>query len=101
MTALDAEPPKPPGPTPASSPPSAWADASVRDRWVFGLSAAALLALWLFAHPYAGIIHDARLYVGRALAELVAHGRYRTLDLTPLAHARIAAGERMFERIQY
>ena len=71
MTALEAATPKP---SLSSSSVSAWEGASVRDRWVFALFAAALLALWLFAHPYAGIIHDARLYVGRALADLDPQG---------------------------
>ena len=53
---------------------AAWREAAPGDRWVTALSAAALLSLWLFAHPYAGIIHDARLYVGRALADLDPQG---------------------------
>ncbi len=36
--------------------------------------------------------------VGRALAELIAHGAYRTLDLSPFHHARIAADLPVLER---
>jgi glycine/D-amino acid oxidase-like deaminating enzyme len=35
--------------------------------------------------------------VGRGLAELIVHGRYQTLDLSPLGHQRIAAGRRLIE----
>ena len=35
--------------------------------------------------------------VGRGLAELVAHGRYTSLDLTPLGYDRIAAGRPLRE----
>jgi len=35
--------------------------------------------------------------VGRGLAELIAHGRYRTLDLAPLGCDRIAAGRPLTE----
>jgi glycine/D-amino acid oxidase-like deaminating enzyme len=36
--------------------------------------------------------------VGRGLAELVAHGTYRSLDLTPLGYGRIARGEKVDEK---
>jgi glycine/D-amino acid oxidase-like deaminating enzyme len=35
--------------------------------------------------------------VGRGVAELVVHGAYRTLDLTPLSYARLACDERIVE----
>ena len=35
--------------------------------------------------------------VGRGVAELLAHGRYRTLDLAPLAFDRIPAGRPLAE----
>jgi glycine/D-amino acid oxidase-like deaminating enzyme len=36
--------------------------------------------------------------VGRAVAELIVHGRFRTIDLTPLDPARVTAGRRVIER---
>ena len=36
--------------------------------------------------------------VGRGLAELIVHGRYRTLDLTELGYERIRAGRPLVER---
>jgi glycine/D-amino acid oxidase-like deaminating enzyme len=36
--------------------------------------------------------------VGRGLAELVLHGAYRSLDLSPLAFARVAEGRPLIER---
>ena len=35
--------------------------------------------------------------VGRGLAELVMHGRYVTLDLSPLGYQRVAAGQPLRE----
>jgi len=35
--------------------------------------------------------------VGRGIAELIVHGRYRTLDLSPLRFERLARGERIVE----
>lgn len=36
--------------------------------------------------------------VGRAMAELIAHGRYLTLDLSPLNYSRYLMGEKLLER---
>jgi glycine/D-amino acid oxidase-like deaminating enzyme len=36
--------------------------------------------------------------VGRALAEMLVHGGYRTLDLSAFGYERIAAGRPLFER---
>ncbi len=35
--------------------------------------------------------------VGRGIAELLVHGRYRTLDLSPLAYERIPSGMPLVE----
>ena len=35
--------------------------------------------------------------IGRAMAELIAHGNYRTIDLSRFGWARIAAGEPLAE----
>jgi len=36
--------------------------------------------------------------VGRGLAEMLVHGRWRSLDLSPLGPGRIAANEPLLER---
>ena len=35
--------------------------------------------------------------IGRGLSEIIVHGHYRTLDLTPLSYARVIAGEPFLE----
>lgn len=51
-----------------------------------------------FANGFSGHGLQHSPAVGRALAEHIIHGGYRTLDLTRLGVARIAAGERVLER---
>ena len=46
-----------------------------------------------------GVMHAPA--TGRAVAELVVHGGYRTLDLTPLGFDRIARGEPLAETAVY
>ena len=46
----------------------------------------------LFANGFSGHGMQQAPGVGRGIAELVAHGGYRTLDLSPLSVTRIAAG---------
>jgi hypothetical protein len=38
-----------------------------------------VLSVWLLSRPYAGLIHDSRTYIGRALADLHPHGLGRDL----------------------
>lgn len=42
----------------------------------------ALLAVWLLHRPYPGVVHDARIYMGKALAELDPGGIGRDLMFT-------------------
>jgi hypothetical protein len=49
--------------------------------WLRPLAAAlGVAALWLLSRPYLGIIHDAQVYVGRAVADLDPGGVGRELD---------------------
>lgn len=52
----------------------------------------------LFANGFSGHGIQQSPAVGRGIAELIVHGRYRTLDLTPLGFHRFAAGRLVIER---
>ena len=51
-----------------------------------------------FANGFSGHGMQQAPGVGRGIAELVLHGAYRTLDLSPLSVARLAEGRPLLER---
>jgi len=51
----------------------------------------------VFANGFSGHGMQQSPAVGRGVAELLVHGRYRTLDLSPLAYARIPSGQPLVE----
>jgi hypothetical protein len=51
-----------------------------RSRAAWAVAALALTALWFLSRPYLGIVNDAQVYVGRAVADLDPTGVGRELD---------------------
>jgi sarcosine oxidase len=51
-----------------------------------------------FANGFSGHGAQQAAAAGRAIAELIAHGAFQTIDLTRLGYARIAEGRPLFER---
>ncbi len=56
------------------------------------------LANFYFANGFSGHGAQQGAAAGRAIAELILHGGFRTLDLTRFGYARIAAGRPLLER---
>jgi FAD-dependent oxidoreductase domain-containing protein 1 len=56
------------------------------------------IANFYFANGFSGHGLQQAAAAGRALAELIVHGRYQTIDLTRFGYERIARGEPLFER---
>lgn len=56
------------------------------------------IANLLFANGFSGHGLQHAPAVGRGLAELIVHGGYRSLDLSPLGFERLAAGRPLIER---
>ena len=53
---------------------------------------------FIFVNGFSGHGFQQAAAMGRGVSELVAHGEYRTLDLSPLGYERIAAGEPFLEK---
>ena len=51
-----------------------------------------------FANGFSGHGIQQSPAVGRGIAELIVHGGYRTLDLSPLGYDRLVAGRPLVER---
>jgi glycine/D-amino acid oxidase-like deaminating enzyme len=57
------------------------------------------LANFVFANGFSGHGLQHAPGIGRGVAELICHGEYRTIDLTPLGYHRIVAGQPFVEEI--
>ena len=55
------------------------------------------VANFIFVNGFSGHGVQQSPAMGRGVSELIAHGKYRTLDLTPLGYDRIARGEPFLE----
>jgi len=78
----------------------AWAghyDMNLFDRNAFAGPAPGIANL-LLACGFSGHGLQQAPAIGRGLAELATHGRYLTIDLSPLSPARLAEGRRLLER---
>jgi glycine/D-amino acid oxidase-like deaminating enzyme len=53
---------------------------------------------FIFCNGFSGHGLQQSPAMGRGVAELIVHGRYRTLDLSELGYARVVAGRPMLER---
>ena len=56
------------------------------------------VANFMFLNGFSGHGLQQSPAMGRGIAELIAHGQFRTLDLSPFGYARIAAGEPFTEK---
>ncbi|WP_417602043.1 NAD(P)/FAD-dependent oxidoreductase [Pararhodobacter oceanensis] len=53
---------------------------------------------FIFLNGFSGHGLQQSAAMGRGVAEIITHGAYQTLDLTPFSYARIAAGQPMIEQ---